>query len=98
MNERGEQRELEPIPLEVLREFLTSAAVPLGLWLGWQLQDPSSWLRLRIAELGDRAGELVELARTRWHARQIEDIIARVSDHAPGSSSSDETEREREEK
>lgn len=81
--------ELEPMHREALRAFLVAAATPLGLWLGWQLQDSSSSIRIRVAELGDHARELVERARMSWHRRQVSDLIARVGEYAPGSSSSD---------
>lgn len=65
----------EPIYRDTLRALLVAAATPIGLWLGWQLQDPSSRLRLAIAAAAERARELHHEAREAWIRRSVDVLI-----------------------
>jgi hypothetical protein len=65
----------EPIYRDTLRALLVAAATPIGLWLGWQLQEPSSRLRLAIAGYVDRARELQHEAREAWIRRSVDGLI-----------------------
>jgi hypothetical protein len=69
----------EPIYRDTLRALLVAAATPVGLWLGWQLQEPSSWLRLKIAGALDRAHELQHEARESWIHRSVDGLIAEAA-------------------
>lgn len=55
----------------VVEELAAGVAAPLGLWLFWQLQDETSWLRIRIMEARERAEE--------WSIRQRVEQLIRVT-------------------
>jgi len=65
----------EPIYRDTLRALLVAAATPVGLWLGWQLQDPSSRLRLALAELVERLRARQHEAREAWIRRSVDGLI-----------------------
>jgi hypothetical protein len=54
-----------------LEPLLVACATPVGLWLGWQLTDPSSRLRIRIDELAATAQTAAARARAEWINRRV---------------------------
>lgn len=63
----------------IAEEFAAGFAAPLGMLLAWQLQDSSSWLRVKLAEIVDRAREIREEAEE-WSIRaRVNSLIHETS-------------------
>jgi hypothetical protein len=63
-----------------LEALLVACATPVGLWLGWQLTDPSSRLRIRLDELAATARSTAARVRAERIDRRVAAFVRDLDD------------------